>query len=320
MRIALLLIFVVSMLGCGSEPGSDLQSPVLLRERDSGKFTFVVIVPGGDTLDVDAFEETLMQTAERSSQDYGDITIEMNVVPPRGASAWMEAINKAVEQKVDGIAIWGDGSNEMDAFINMANFARIPVITLGVDAPDSKRQAFYGPHVPAVAARLADLAVTEPDRALHVVAKRIGEFRTEYIDAFMERATELELTIDDVKFIMSSMTHHPDVLYDLSTETPLPETFVLLDGWLFSAVDSPAALERIVELNVVTQGPLLVLADLLEQGVVDRAVVWRETDMARETLGMLLALASGDRTIPVRNRARLIPVTKDNFRDLLDTP
>lgn len=82
--------------------------------------------------------------AERAAKELGNVTIEWRAPDSADQLRQKEILESFITQRVDGIAISTLNADFLTETINRAVDAGIPVVTWDSDAPNSKRQAFYG--------------------------------------------------------------------------------------------------------------------------------------------------------------------------------
>ena len=82
--------------------------------------------------------------AERAAAELGNVTIEWRAPDTADQLRQKEILESFITQRVDGIAISTLNGDFLTETINRAVEAGIPVVTWDSDAPNSKRQAFYG--------------------------------------------------------------------------------------------------------------------------------------------------------------------------------
>jgi ABC-type sugar transport system substrate-binding protein len=111
------------------------------------------------------------------------------------------ALDAAIVQGVDGIAIAAINPSAMGPSIDRAVDAGIPVVTILADAPDSKRQAFLGTDVVAAGTQAAD-GIIEATGGKGDVGVIVGSLDIENQRAILDAFTqELAAKAPDMKIV-----------------------------------------------------------------------------------------------------------------------
>ena len=149
------------------------------------------------------------------------------------------ALDAAIVQGVDGIAIAAINPSAMGPSINRAVEAGIPVVTILADAPESQRQAFLGTDVVQAGQRAAQ-GLIEATGGTGEVGVIVGSLDIEnqrmILDAFTEelaaQAPEMSIVVTEqdnsdlqlsVEKVSAILTAHPDIkgIFGINANVPI---------------------------------------------------------------------------------------------------
>jgi ABC-type sugar transport system substrate-binding protein len=148
----------------------------------------------------------------------------------------VQALDAAINRQVDGIAIAAINPSAMNASINRAEDAGIPVVTILADAADSQRQAFLGSNEEEIG-RLAAEGLSEATggegKVGVVLASLDVENQRKILDAFEQNlpsgmevvakeADNSDLQVSTQK-IEAMLTAHPDLkaIFGINANVPI---------------------------------------------------------------------------------------------------
>jgi ABC-type sugar transport system substrate-binding protein len=148
----------------------------------------------------------------------------------------VQALDAAINRQVDGIAIAAINPSAMNASINRAEEAGIPVVTILADAPDSSRQAFLGSNeeeIGRLAAEGLSDATGGEGKVGVVLASLDVENQRKILDAFEQNlpsgmevvakeADNSDLQVSTQK-IEAMLTAHPDLkgIFGINANVPI---------------------------------------------------------------------------------------------------
>ena len=148
----------------------------------------------------------------------------------------VQALDAAINRQVDGIAIAAINPSAMNASINRAEDAGIPVVTILADAAESKRQAFLGSNekeIGRLAAQGLEEATGGEGKVGVVLASLDVENQRKILDAFeaslpsgmevvAKEADNSDLQLSTQK-IEAMLTAHPDLkaIFGINANVPI---------------------------------------------------------------------------------------------------
>jgi ribose transport system substrate-binding protein len=300
--LAILALLVIS--GCG-------------KKAEEKKWTFAFVPK---LLDNPVFQ-VAWKGAQAAATDLGGGKIEVQRFAPvkSDASEQAQIIESLIEKKVDGIAISVNDADALQASIDKAMDAGIPVVTFDSDAPKSKRISFYGTNNPGSGTAMGEYLVKHMGTKGKIAmlmgtpgAPNLEERRNgilEYLKKYPDiQVVATEYCYDDVNQGISKMEAviqaHPDLT-----------GWVLPGAWaIFTPPPGPFASKKPGDLTVIAFDALPEELDYIRQGYVQVLVGQKLWGWGYESVRMLKEIKEG-KQLPAVIDSGVDIVTKENVEE-----
>jgi ribose transport system substrate-binding protein len=258
--------------------------------------------------------------AERTAKELGNVQIIWNAPASADQLKQKEILESFITQRVDGIAISTLNGDFLADTINRAVDAGIPVVTWDSDAPNSKRQAFYG---------VDDLAA---GRILGEEAAKLLDGKGKVAVITSIGATNLQRRLEGVR---ESLAKHPGIqvveVYDIkedpvrcaeiiatgSSRYPDLGAWIAVGGWpVFTrnALDGLPKGVKFVSFDTIPPAP-----ELLREGKVQVLLGQKYFGWGSESVKLLHDISNGRMPPQTIIDSGVDVVTQENVDQYLET-
>jgi ribose transport system substrate-binding protein len=200
----------------------------------------------------DSTWQSVKKGVERASEDF-NVAVEINWPANSGSGEQAKHMDMAIASKVDGILTYVWDEEQAGKMIDTAVEQNIPVVTIGIDAKNSKREAFVGMNSYSYGQQLAKMllgaAGDKGDAVVLVSNSQVGGTVVQNLiisglkDA-LKNYPNLQVTT--IEYNQSDVLGIEDTIKDILTNRPGLDAIVCT-----SARDTALVAQRLIDLNKV---------------------------------------------------------------------
>lgn len=242
------------------------------------------------------------QGAERAAKELG-IKLEWNAPAQNDEAKQADIFNTFVEQGVDGIAVSCINPEIMGQAIDAAVAKGIHVVTWDSDAPNSKRDAFYGIDDTATGKLLGDeLLALLPDGGKVAILSGVQgaqNLADRVAGAKEALAANPKIEVVDTYYCNDDLTKSVQIIGDVMSQHPDLAGWLMVGGWPLFTNDGLSAIAP-GKTKVVSVDPLPDAQHWIADGYVQVCVGQKVFGWGEESVKLLHTLCTGG-TIESKN-------------------
>jgi len=240
--------------------------------------------------------------AKRAAEQLG-VDLEWDAPAQNDEAKQADIFNTFVEQGVDGIAVSCINPEIMGAAIDAAVDKGIHVVTWDSDAPNSKRDAFYGMDDLATGKLLGEeLAALLPDGGKVAILSGVQgaqNLADRVAGAKETLAANPKIEVVETYYCGDSLPKSAEIISDVMAQHPDLAGWLMVGGWPLFTNEGLSAIKP-GETNVVAVDPLPAAQHWIEDGYVQVCVGQKVFGWGEESVKLLHTLCTGG-TIETKN-------------------